>query len=322
MRFPIQFTRRTLLIVLMILSAVACALPMGVSNYLRGRLDLILSPLADGGTVVTTTLRDRANTLRWRPGASDEAASMPTEDASQWHYLMVQQRAHYERRLHQLEQSQGFFDRYSDFPCELVPASVVASDALPYERGRTIRGQAPAGAMVTTRELFVAHDTPLPPNLAVLATTGLVGQVVTSGEFTARLRLVTDRKFQLPAQIWRDPAIERKIIVRVAGSEQSVLLTAANNTFIDVKIKGDGANGLIVDDVPFDHVVQPGDWFVTRGHSLEMPGHVRIAQVKKVTVHKSNNLMRVVYAEPLVDLSALRDVYIVKPLSLPAEDSR
>jgi len=307
---------------LMALSAVGCALP-GVSNYLRGRLDLILSPLADGGTYVTTTLRDRASTtLHWRPGTATtetrNADAIAEEIASFWHYQMEQQRAYYEQELAQRGSVRGFRQWYPDFPCEVIPARVVASDALPYSQGRTIQAPSPpAGAMVTTRELFTGVDVPLPPKLAVLTTTGLVGQIASSSEFTARLRLVTDRTFKMQAQIWRDPAIERRVIFRGSGGEQSVPLTPANNVPIDVDIRGDGANGVIADDVPFDHAVQPGDWIITRGHSLEMPGRVRIAQVKKVTVHKANSLMRVVYAEPLADLSTLREAYIVVPLAMP-----
>ena len=321
MRLPFQFNRRTLLVVLMVLSAVCCALPAGVSNYLRGRLDLILSPLADGGTYVTTTLRGRANsTLRWRPGSADspQANEAVEEVTSYWHYQMEMLRDHYERELAQRGLIQGFHERHPDFPCELIPARVVAADALPYEQGRTVRGaELPAGAMVTTRELYTGVEEKLPPNLTVLSTAGLVGQIELSSEFTARLQLITDRSYKLKAQIWRDPAIERTIVVRGPGGDQSVPLTPANNTPIDVTIKGDGANG-VTDDVPFAHAVRPGDWIVTRGHSLEMPGRVRVAQVKTVTVHKTNPLMSVVYAEPYVDLSTLRDVYIVRPLTPPA----
>jgi hypothetical protein len=229
------------------------------------------------------------------------------------------QRDLYAQDLNRRNLLKGFYDRYADFPCELIPARVVASDAIPYERGRTIRAaELPARAMVTTRELYTGVDTPLPPGLAVLSTTGLVGQIELSGQFTARLRLLTDRGFKLKAQIIRDVAIERRIIVRGLGGDQSVPLTHANNAPIDdVTIRGDGANGVVIDDVPSDHAVAPGDWIVTRGHSLEMPARVLIAQVKKVTINKSNSLMRVVYAEPHVDLSTLRDAYIVKPLTLP-----
>ena len=316
--------------VLMALSVVGCALPAGVSNYLRGRLDLILSPLADGGTYVTTTLRGRANaTLRWRPGEAETARAHENPDGwveeitSYWHHQMERQREHYEQELRLHGSLRELHKGFPDFPCELIPARVVASDALPYEQGRTVRASSlPAGAMVTTRELFMAHAAPLPPKLAVFSTTGLVGQIASSAEFTARLRLVTDRGFKLQAQIWRNPAIERKVILRAAAGEQSVPLTPANNVPIDVTIKGDGANGVVIDDVPFDHAVLPGDWIVTRGNSLEMPGRVRIAQVKKVTPNKTNSLMRVVYAEPYVDLSTLREAYIVLPLTLPPEDAK
>jgi len=320
MKLPFQLNRRTLLVVLMILSAASCVLPAGVSGYLRGRLDLILSPLADGGTVVTTTLRSRLDALHWRPG-SDGQDSVSAESVeaihSYWHHQMVRQQEHYERELADRGLSRGFSEQFVDFPCELIPARVVASDALPYEQGRTIRArELPAGAMVTTRELLIARAAPLPKNLAVLSSTALVGRITSPSEFTARLTLVTDRGFRLPAQIWRDPAIQRNVTLEVAGGAQSVPLTPANNAFIDVTIKGDGSNGVVIDDLPRSHMVLPGDWIVTRGGSLEMPDHVRIAQVKHVTVHKSNSLMRVVYAEPYVDLSALREVYIVHPLTL------
>ena len=330
MKLPFQFNRRTLLIVLMALSVVGCALPAGVSNYLRGRLDLILSPLADGGTYVTTTLRGRASsTLHWRPGSAEVARAFPDPDAaveevaSFWRHRMELQRDLYAQDLIQRGLMKGFYERYADFPCELIPARVVASNAVPYEQGRTIQAaELPAGAMVTTRELYTGVDSPLPEKLAVLSTTGLVGQIASSEQFTARLRLVTDRGFKLPAQIVRDPSIERRVIVPGLGGGQSVPLTPANNAPIDVTIKGDGARGVVIDDVPFDHAVAPGDWILTRGHSLEMPGRVRIAQIKKVTIHKSNSLMRVVYAEPYVDLSTLRDAYIVRPLTPPTEGPR
>jgi len=323
MRIPLKLNTGSLLIILLLLSAVSCALPQQFSNYLRSRLDLILSPLADGGTYMTTTVRSRSQDLELRataPVVPQSQVDAKDQEISYLHSVLVMQRDYYERQLAELRDAKGFYGEYHDFPCELIPGRVVAADALPYEQGRTIRADKLSnGAFVTTRELITNRSKELPRDLSVLTSTGLVGQIASAGEFTARMRLLTDSNFKINCQIWRDPAVERKVLVKTPGGEQALPLTAANNSFIEARAKGDGKKGLVIDDVMDSYNVREGDWLVTRGSSLEMPGHVRIAQVKKVTVNRNNPLMRIVYAEPYVDLDTLRDVYIVLPLTVPPQ---
>jgi len=329
MKIRLRYTRKALLAVLLAASAVLALLGPGPSGWLRGVAQVVLAPLGDGGMYLTTAFESHASESAMRPISPAEAKRYQEEIrrlGGQVHGV-TQEYLRAKRRLEDVQGIRGLYGPIRDLPCELIPARVVGADSLPYGSTREINaggadGAGP-GAMVTTRKLITDRSKALLPaklraitavqRLHTVAGSVLVGQLVATGRFTARLQLVTDRGFEMPARIRRiiDPADPRTIKTATASEK----LTKRNNTPIDITVRGDGAGGLVVREVKADHNIRPGDWLVTNGGDDFLPVEVRIGTVVKVVDHSERpNWHVTVHAAPAVDLSAVRNVYIVLPV--------
>ena len=211
------------------------------------------------------------------------------------------------------------FGPLKDFPCALIPARVVAGESLPYGQTRVVnRGHAEGakrGARVTTRQLWTDRAKDLQGRWATIAGEALVGRLIESGAFSARLQLITDRRFELRARIRRviNAAAPRKITVIEKGAAAERTLTRENNVSIDVMIQGDGVDGLIVKTVASQHNIQPGDWIFTRNDEAFLPATLRIGRVSAVGPDPDHPAFLTLRIEPFTDLHALREVFIVVP---------
>jgi cell shape-determining protein MreC len=172
--------------------------------------------------------------------------------------------------------------------------------------------------LATQRLLLTDREKKLPENLAALSGSSLVGRVVETGAFTARLQLVTDAGFATRAHIGRiiDPQNPRE----VQAGARILPLTERVNFPVEAYAHGDGAGGLVCDPIPAVHNIRPGDVLQTRGDEALLPTAVVIGRVSDVQNDPEHPGMVIVRAQPPADLASLRDVYVVVPrISQPAE---
>jgi cell shape-determining protein MreC len=177
------------------------------------------------------------------------------------------------------------------------------------------------GDAVTTREIATNRSKALPPKLAVVNESSLVGRIVDSGAFTARLQLVTDRGFQISARIRRVivPGRSRTVTITEGGLPRMTQLTPENNTPIDdVLAVGDGADMVMVPDVKAYYNVLPGDLLWASAEKEYLPVDIYIGKVEKVELNEKDSRRVTVYVRPYADVANVRDVFIISPLTMQA----
>jgi cell shape-determining protein MreC len=174
---------------------------------------------------------------------------------------------------------------------------------------------------VTTRQLITNRAKWMPPRLAVVSHSALVGRILEAGAFTARLQLLTDRGYQVHGRIRRiiSPNRTRMITVTAGDMPRTAPLTPANNEPIDVIARGDGARRLVVEDVKEYHNVQPGDLLVTATHEENLPTEIHVGKVVEVTRDRKDPHRVRVFVQPHADLESAREVFILSPVAPPAE---
>lgn len=209
---------------------------------------------------------------------------------------------------------------------EVIPARVVTADSLPYGQERWVnaghREGAQAGAGVTTRRLLTDRSKALPPGLATIAGSTLVGRLTSAGAFTARLQLVTDEAFSLRGLIQRN--IDGRLITITSGmGATETPLTQQNDYPVYAEAAGDGRGGLVIRDVNAYHHVKPGDYLLAAGDDAFMPARIVVGVVSEVIDDpKRKGLFVEVRVKPLVDLESLREVYLVVPAALQNGEGR
>jgi cell shape-determining protein MreC len=308
-----QLSARWVLLTLMALSVLTAASGRPFSQRLRRAFRFVLVPVSDVSMHVTTAFR--------RNIGGAEAGELTAEQAAELKRRMrlLEQRAvdlqkqmlEYRGRMRELENFQDVYRPARHLKCVLIPARVVAAESLPYGSGRMVsagrRRGVLAGDQVTTRNLMTDRMKAL-GNFGVIANNALVGRIVESGEFTARMILVTDTNFKIPALIKRDLSKPRK----VEGESSSVWLTKANYSDVDGIAFGDGTESVIVRKVPQKYNVLPGDVVWAKWGTI-MARDVRIGTVTKVVDDdkaKKAGFKKVIVT-PDADLSSLRDVYVI-----------
>lgn len=334
MKIRVRFTRKTLLAVLLTASLVVALLGPGPSARLRGWLQVFLVPLGDPGMYLATAFKSHAGKPGMRPISPAEAERLHDENQRLRARIegLAQELLRAKQQVADVQAIRALYRPVRDLPCELIPARVVGGDSLPYGQTRQVnvgrRDGAEVGARVTTRDLVTDRSKALPEGLPAISAlrrlntvTGcaLVGRLVETGRYTARLQLVTDRGFETAARIRR--VIDEDHPRRIKTAEASETLTAANNRLIDVTARGDGAGGLVVDDVSADHAIRPGDWLVTRDDDAALPVQILIGKVAEVADHpdRPHWLVRL-RIQPAANLPALRGVYLVLHPRLQREE--
>jgi len=346
-----RVSKRHVLAGVLVLSMVSClARPRGFA-WPRDLLAPVLMPLSYAGTYVAAGVR--RNVRQWPAGEMDAetARRLLAENPALRRELLThvdprlkQQIHRYQwllaRRDRELARMAGMREFREVFPCMLIPATVIGAGPTPYERGRLLRAgrRASTGQMVTTRELLTYRPTALPGNEAVLSGTMLVGQIVSSGAWTARLQLITDPDFQVQAWVERvydeskSPADQRIIEVVEAVAGKSVPTRRPlrkGDVWIPVNLLGQGTDRLITEALPARHGIAPGDLVLTVGVAPPQAGRAmadgardprlpegmvigRVAEVQPVPDNPRHVRLSVA---PGADLGAVSEVYIVEPLA-------
>lgn len=316
-----KFSKKTLLALLLMLSLMVAMLGPGAGQALRGPVMTVEGWLGDGGMYLVTATKAKVHEWSAEPIAPDEARRLKARNEAlqaQVCALSAQWADHLEqiRKIQQLRSLA--FGPTDDLPCELIPARVVAGDSQAYGQTRVLsaRGARP-GLPVTTRELLTDRSKALapnglsaihlPPDLAKVSSAVLVGRVLESTAFSARLQLVTDRGFaRFQARIQRRIAPDHPDPTRRALSNDNIAL-------IGVEAGGDGKGGLTVSGVKESDRVRVGDWLVTRSDEALLPAQVAIGEVTEVKGDPRQPGFVNLRVRPLADLEALREVYVVVP---------
>ncbi|MFP4354589.1 MAG: rod shape-determining protein MreC [Phycisphaerae bacterium] len=313
-----RITRGHVLAALLVLAAATAFVGRPAASMLRNSVQWAFAVGGDAGMYLTTFVKSKAG-----GGQRVTPAQYRQVQKEADHYRLLYQKSlqsiqDLKRQFQQMRSLFGVLQTES-FRAELIEGRIIAADSLPYGRFRSInigtnRG-AQVGSHVTSQVVLTPNAKALPDNLAVVHRQRLIGRVVEAWAFGARIQLLTDRGFSLPVRIWRDLAHARKIL---DVQQAQVVDLDKNSPLIDVRMTGDGAMGIDIEDVPQGHNILPGDWVLTRQDRHFLPARVPVAQVTAVEKQVENPGFVRIKAKPLVDLESLRDVIIVLPLSQPS----
>lgn len=325
MRFA-AFSKSHLLAILLLCSLAMSFMGSRVSLPLRHATQFVLAPLGDAPMYAATKIQARLN-RQAEPQLSDEQVKQVQAESRYLRRLSDYWQAQsevFERQAQRLANFQRMYGPTVDLSCELIAAHVVGAGSLPYDRTRVLSGgvrqRISPGAAVTVREVATSRSKALPPNLAAVNESSLVGRIVDSGAFTARLQLVTDRGFQVSARIRRVivPSQVRTVTVTEGSLPRTTQLTPENNTPIDVLAVGDGADMVLVPDVKAYYNVQPGDLLWASAEKEYLPVDIYIGKVEKVQLNEKDSRRVTVYVRPHANVADVRDVFIISPLTTKA----
>lgn len=340
-------SKRWALTVMMAMSVVMALSGQGLARRVRGVAPYLLGPLADANMYLATTFRGAISgnaTKRLKLTEADQQllaalvrGEMPEIDGVQQarlQELIDTRAANLARHFHsqandlarlnrQLANFQGTFGPVADLSCELVPARISAGDSLAYGQTRIVnagrRNGAAPGDQVTTRLLLTNRAKALEPHgkLAVVTGSALVGRLGETGGYTARLILVTDRSFRTQAQIARviDPNNPRMIQVEnTPGYVTEEALSHQNYAYVPCVASGNGSDAVIVRGVSRGDNIKVGDELVVRIVGTYESTRIPIGKVVEVKVDEKLGVgfdqLRI---EPMADLAALREVFILVP---------
>jgi cell shape-determining protein MreC len=320
MRSSITPSRSVVAGIFMLGSAVLALLGPDAAAQLRSMVHWALAPLGDAGMYLTASVKRGTSPT---PELTEAEVAEVAAENERLRAIVTTQREWLRRLNARVRGGEGTYKRIfsrafgpdEDIPVRLVAARTVATDSLPYGWTRVLNAGANDGVeddmLATQRLLLTDRSKQLPPNLAVLSGAALVGRVLETGAFTARLQLVTDRAFAMRCHVGRviDPANPRQVQIRA----RMMPLTPRINYPVEAYVHGDGASGLVCDPIPAVHNIKPGDIIQTRGDEALLPAAVVIGRVSEVENDPEHPGMVIVHARPLADLASLRDVYICVP---------
>ena len=255
---------------------------------LLGQLVLLsLNPTARGSTLESLVLRAlgpivHATTLA-RDGVTGIfdsfrlAGTLREENSRLRQNLEATQRALV--RLHGVEEELAKLSRISGYSRPESGRFFVA-DVVYVERASWLR----------TLVLYTGQAKPS-RNQPVLTASGLVGRIVVPAEPYAKVLLLTDRSASVSAMIRR---------TRRRGM-----------------IRGRGEESLLLDNIPLQEEVHPGDEIVTAGIDGVFPRGIPIGVV--TSVEPGPELFHRIRVQPHIDLAILDQVYVLTEEVVPSE---
>lgn len=327
MRLSRKMSKGRVLAGLCLLSLVLLLWPNQGGRWFCRVLRPVLVPLDAPGTYVTVQLRGRAQELSGKSPAAD-----PARQGLEKELLDMQQLL--QRQQEQIETLTRWRQVLGDFPCRLIPARVAFGEPLSLRQRKVLtprKDENPAsgdfkgvepGAIVTSRRLVHNVATALPEKLAVLSDSYVIGRVVECRAHSATLQLVIDPSFQMPARLYRVLEARQQRTLQVTSPEGTI----EKRTFrhdgrssaprfvgdaIEIQACGDGRQIRV--EVDADHGVRPGDLVTTSDSGGALPVGLTLGRVTEVVPDTRNAHFVTALAEPLADLSAIDEVYIIQP---------
>ena len=335
MQFGFSLSKKRTLVVMLGIAIVTSFMGSLISDLLRMPAVCAMAPVSDFVKASTSAFKT-AMVNREEPVMSSAEASRLRREIQQLRseaWARSQRERYWWDRYRRVQNTRKAYGASLE-RCELIPARVILGEALPYGRSQTvikgtIHGVEPGMRVI---DVLIDRSKALPAGDKMRTITGyspgtgkpiagsvLVGWVEAAGSFTARVRLVTDKRFKVEAWLHRtlNPANPRIITANTPEGPTEVTMTARNNSLINVKVMGDGERGLVTSAVPKSHNVRPGDWVWTIGRSAKLPVKLRIGKVAKVATSVKNPNFVAMTVTPAAELGSLRDVLIVRSLVSP-----
>ena len=334
MRFGFRLSKKRVLAAMLVVAAATSLLRSLVSDMLRMPAACALAPVSDFVKASTSAFKS-AMADREAPAMSASEAARLRKEVDQWRsaaWVRSRGEIYWWNRYRSVQRTRNAYGT-SLKTCELIPARVILGEALPYGQSQTIAKGTIHGVEKGMRVIDVLTDRSkaLPADDRMRAITGfspvagkpiaasvLVGWVEAAGRFTARIRLVTDKRFKIDAWLQRkiDPANPRKVTAMTPEGPTEKILTREDKELINVKVtlSGDGERGLTTDDIQKGHNIRAGDWLWTTGLSAKLPVPLRIGEVVSVEQSDKNPNFVVAKVAPAAELGALRDIFIVRSL--------
>lgn len=304
------------------LVAVSLALMVTPMRYTARLGDLVrpvMAPLGSGTVYITTHIRSRTAELLG-------GGAIPSDVEP----LLVAMQQTIRSQQEEIDSLRHWQRELNDFPCKLIPARVIGGESNPSRNRRTVdsgrRDGVGAGDLVSTRRLLHQMKVALPQELFVLGRNYLVGKIIDSAAHTATLQLVTDARFQSQAMLWRmiEPGGSRDIFVDgPGGAPVKKTITHDGRTPSAYPIgepkavlaEGNGAQ-IVLRHVPAQYNVRAGDLLTTPEQTrLLVPFGLTIGKVVSTQSEPAEANFVTVFVQPLADLNALEDVYIVLPIN-------
>lgn len=284
---------RTILIFLAV-AALAFCLPAVVTGR-AGNLLQILAPFQDG----VTRLTDGGTSAR----SSDSDASRDANEISALRSVVATLAAQ-NRALHrENEMLTGVRGRGLGARGRLIPARIVADDALGWRKSRTLlagrrsgvrRGD---GVLSDRFSIDLNQQEGITGGMAVVGAEALVGVIERAGAHTSQVRGLSDPGTRMSVTI-----------ARFEGSVVSVM----DEVFWLV---GRGGGRIEIRDVHHKYVnegnIQAGDVVMTPPDDHVLPPSVTIGTIASVARDPDNSLLYVLEVEPAARLSDLRRVFVV-----------
>jgi len=340
MQFGFSLSKKNTLVVMLAAAIITSVLGSWVSDMLRMPAVCALAPVSDYVNASTAAFK-LAMVNREEPSMSSAEAARLRREVQQWKsiaWARSRGEVYWWDKYRKVQNTRNAYGASLE-RCELIPARVILGDVLPYGQSQTviqgtIHGVEPGMRVV---DVLTDRSKALPAGDKMRTITGyspvsgkpmtgsvLVGWVEAAGRFTARVRLVTDKRFKADAWVHRtiNPDKPRRITATTPDGPTEVVLNRSNNRLIKVKISGDGKRGMLTDAIPKAHNVLPGDWLWTIGQSAKLPVRLRIGKVVEVTQSVKIPNFVTMKIVPAAELSALRDVFIVRSLVSPQAHNR
>lgn len=313
--------RSVLPLVLLLIATVLTFLSATTAQSLRQKVEWLFAPVSDatGAMYLSLELQHSSESLsREQLAALIEENRQLASRVATLETMNLQYRAVFTNGVLFSRR----FKPAGDLPIRLIPAEVVSGDSMPYSWGRLINAgrkkDVGKGFWVTNRIVLTDRAKTLPKNWFVISSSYIVGRIIESAAYSARLQLVTDKGFRAQGQIYR-VADGREVQI----GPTVTTLSKQNNILIDVVFQGDGKGCIEISNVKRSANVCVGDWLATsRTNNPLLPAPVSVGRVSKVINHKDRTWVTL-EVKPLVDLASMRNVMVVQPeVRIPAVEEQ
>ncbi len=282
------------LVILLAVAAVAFVLPAAVTGRMANLLQII-APLQD---IVSrlTDWNDPAGLAGSEGGrAADRIEALRSTVAT----LAAQNQA----LRRENEMLAGVRGRGLGARGRLIPARIIAGDALAWRESKTLLAGRRAGvrrgdAVLSDRfSLDLGQTEGVSEGMAVVAAEALVGVIERCGSYTSQVGSLSDPDTRMAVTI-----------ARVDGSSVSTM----DEVFWLV---GQGGGRIEIRDVHHKYInggaIRVGDMVMTLADDLTLPPNVTIGKIASIKVDPGNSLLYVLQVEPAVGLADLRRVFVV-----------
>jgi cell shape-determining protein MreC len=297
-----RISRRSVLAALIFASVIALVLPERITGRLMSIVQVLI-PFQDWTTRTIEAAGDRLAGHDFTAVPSGQLDALERENTALRHQLLSLTARYHEVSAENLELA-NIRQRGLDFGA-LIPARVVAADALPTRQSRLINAGALGGvqlaAPVASEHFTVQFGRPgaARDGLSVLTGEVLIGFTCQVGTHSARVRLLTDGKTRMSV-----------LIARLAEHKFHPLDK-------EFWLVGTGGPLLEIHDVDHRYIrseaIQVGDTVLSSANDPRLPASLTIGEITNIRKDPDNTLLYVLEVTPPIRGEDIRRVFVVDP---------